>query len=285
MGKYVIILAVVLGLAGSVFAWTTPVAVSELNTSASESWTFLSNDGLTLYFGRGEEYHFQQLYKATRTTTSGAFSNATAINELAYSGHVHSAWVSPDNLHMYYLRTEPGSLWKIKETTRATATSPWGSSSDLTSLNNLGDVGNPKLSADELSIVFTVYQNESVGSLYTASRSDRNSAFGNIRALSELNTADVRGQFLSADGLSLYFGRNDNGVWHNYQSIRPSVTSAFGTAQVLNFWPAGYGLGCFSSDGNTAYLGYNGDIYVSYIPEPATMALLGLGTIMLRRRK
>lgn len=283
-----VVVAVMAVISGQVFAeWTTPVPLSEVNTQYGEGWPTISSDGLTLYFTRSDTpgHYWHQMYQATRTTQSEPFSDVLKITSLEYSGHLCNPWISPDNLHLYFWRTESGSVWRLKESTRATEASPWGAVQNLTSLNSLGDVGNAKLSSDELSIVFNVFQNETTGSLYTASRNNHDSEFTNIRPLSELNTGDVRASFLSSDGLSLYFARNDNGFWHNYVSTRSSLTNLFGTAQLLNYWPENYGLGCFSADGQTAYLGYNRDIYVStYIPEPATMALLGLGGVLLRRK-
>ena len=286
----VIIAIMAIATSGARAEWTTPVPLTGVNTSHGEGWTTISNDGLTLYFGRDGNPYFNQMYKATRTTSSGSFSNVTQISELAYSGgHVNNSWISPDNLHIYFVRTEPDGIdgtWRIKESTRATTSSSWGSPQNLVELNNLGQAGNPKLSADELSIVFDIYPYGSqTGSLYTASRSSIGSSFTNIQAVSLLNTADVRAQYLSADGLNLYFARYDSGVYHNYLTSRSSLTGTFGAPQQLNYWPDGYGLGCFSADGKTAYLGYNGDIYVSQIPEPATMMLLGLGGLLFHRRR
>jgi hypothetical protein len=248
-------------------AWTNPVPLSEVNTQYGDGWLFLSSDGLTLYFARWDtpDSHYAQLYQASRSTPYGAFTSVTRIDELAYSaGHVRSAWVSSDNLRMYFFRTEPGSIWKIKKSTRETTFSPWGTPQNLTEINNLGDVTHPKLSSDELTIVFNVFQNESIGFLYTASRRGRDSAFTHIREVNELNTSDVRAQYLSPDGLTLYFARNDDGVYHNYMSTRASLNSNFGTPELLNYWPDDYSPGCFSADGKTAYLDGNGDIYVSY---------------------
>jgi hypothetical protein len=267
----VFILIVLLNQSVQIFAqWTTPEPLSEINTQYGEGWCFLSFDGLTLYFSRGgtNTHYYNQMYQATRDISSGPFSNVTRIDSLAYSGgHVDNMWVSPDNLRIYYWRTEPGSVWRIKESTRATPSSPWGTPQNLAELNSLGQAGNPKLSADELSIVFNIFTylgGVDRGALYTASRSNRDSVFTNIREVIELNTADVRVNYLSDDGLTLYFTRNDVGVYHIYMSTRPSINSSFGSPQLLNCWPEGYGFGCFSADGQTAYIGYNGDIYVSY---------------------
>ena len=61
------------------------------------------------------------------------------------------------------------------------------------------------------------------------------------------------------------------------------IIGTFGTAQLLSF-PDNYSLNSISADGQTAYLGYNGDIYVSQIPEPVTLILLGLGGVIIRKR-
>ncbi|MHB0946914.1 MAG: PEP-CTERM sorting domain-containing protein [Sedimentisphaerales bacterium] len=276
------VVLIVLTAFGIASAWTTPVLVSEVSSPYDEGASFLSSDGLTLYFTRGNTntHYYNQLYQATRSTPSGSFTNVSIISELACGEHETNSWVSSDNLHMYFART-----WHVKESTRANASAPWGTPQNLTELNNIGNTANPELSADELSIVFNKFPNSSTGTLYAANRDNRNSPFTNVHALTELNTsADTRPSVLSDDGLTLYFGRSDSGIWHNYMSSRSSITGTFGAAQLLNYWPENYGLGCFSADGQTAYLNYNGDIYVSQIPEPVTLLLLGLGGVLIRKR-
>jgi len=266
-------------------AWTTPVLLSGVNSQYPELWPTISNDGLTLYFTRGNtpSHSWNQIYQATRTTQSDLFSNVTRVSSLSYSGHVNNPWVSQDNLHIYYTRSGD-----ITESTRGTTSSSWGTATYLNELNTLGDIDGPKLSADELSIVFTLMPSSTTRVMYTASRSNINTLFTNIRVLSELNTSAPIVSCLSDNGLTLYFDRIDNGIRRTYESVRPSITGTFGTPQLLNYWPDNYRLNSFSSDGQTAYL-YRYDnpdwnIYVSQIPEPATMALLALGALILRRR-
>jgi len=274
-----VIFSIVLVLVVSSLAfsdWTEPVPLSEINTEFGDGWPFLSSDGMTLYFSRWENPtgHYAQLYMATRTTQIDYFPGVTQIDELAYTGgHVRSAWVSPDNLRMYFLRTEPGAR-RIKVSKRESVSLPWGEPQNLTEINNIGNVDNPKLSSDELTIVFNVYLNKSDSFLFQATRSDRYSPFTNIREIRELNTSNEKALYLSPDGLTLCFARNDDGASHSYISKRPNTYSYFGTPQLLNYWPEKFGFGCFSSDGKTAYLfkndetkaepGNHTDIYVSH---------------------
>lgn len=208
----------------------------------------------------------------------------TRISELAFEGHAHSAWVSPDNLRLYFLRTEGGSEWVIRRSSRPTTDAPWGDSSILDEFNGFEDVANPELSADELTIVFDAYTNETTGALYTARRADRNAAFTDIQALTALNTSDARATDLSGDGLTLYFTRLDGAEWHNYVSTRPDLESSFVTATRITTWDDRYHIDDISADGQSAYLGYGGDLYVSrarVVPETATVIQLTLGLILL----
>lgn len=278
------------GLAGAQLgSWSAPQPIAELNTPYGEGWAHIADDGLTLYYSRyrvegAGGHYWAQLYQATRASSADAFASGTRIPELAFEGHVHSAWVSPDNLHLYFLRTEGGSEWVIRRSTRPTTAAPWGASSKLVEFNGFEDVANPELSADELTIVFDAYTNETTGALYTASRADRNAAFTNIQALTALNTSDARATDLSGDGLTLYFIRQDGTEWHNYVSMRPNRESSFVDATRITTWDDRYHIDDISADGQTAYLGYGGDLFVSragIVPEPTTFIQWTLGLMLL----
>lgn len=274
-----IAIIIMAAVADQAFAdWTTPVPVQGINTSAAESGWCLSDDGLTMYFDRTTDHW--RLFQATRPTVNSAFSSATAISELNSSSYNTSyPSVSLDGLKMYYTYDS-----KLRVTTRSSTTSTWSAGQYLTELNTVGRVEDSRLSADECTIVF---QSAPVGGqydMYIASRSDTSSPFSNIRNLSELNTSfNDGGASLSADGLTIYFGSDRSGQRNVYTATRSSISDLFSLPQVIPTF-AGFGAPRISMDGQTMLLWNNWDVYVSTIPEPATMALLTLGGLMLRRR-
>jgi hypothetical protein len=267
--------------------WTTPQPVGGvINTNADEGMPFLSSDGLSLYFTRWSDHAAN--YQATRSTPSGSF---TSVRELTGLGAgTFFTWVSPDNLRMYY--SGPG--WNINMTQRNSVTDDWSMGTGINSLNSLGTVCEASLTADELTVVFVGGDlSGTVGKadLYMANRPDKNSPFGNIVALTNVNSSfgDLP-PYISPDGLSLYFGTDRNESSQIFKSTRDTLSDLFGTPQHLSIFdmPNGVGSPCLSNDGTELYFvsrnqNGNANIYVSYnVPEPATILILGLGAMILK---
>ena len=264
--------------------WTEPVPVPQVNTEYGDRSPFLSYDGLTLYFSRVDTPHFyyHRIYQAIREDTSALFTEVAEISSLNYSGgHVPCPWVSPDNLRMYYHRTEPGSRHRLKVSKRESTDNPWLAGDDMSELNILGNLNDPSLTQDELTIVFMGYNlpgGQGNYDLYTATRPDLNSPFGNVRNLTELNTpATDADPFISPDGRSLYFASNINGDYQIYKATRESLEEPFGVIEHLSFFDthgANSRFPSISSDGNAFYFCrelegavVSADIYVSYISD------------------
>jgi hypothetical protein len=266
--------------------WSTPVPISELNTVANENNAWLSYDGLTMYFDRGNipngTYWFQ-LYTATRPNVNSPFTNIAPISELSANTHVWGPAVSQDGLRLYFTEN-----WQFEMSTRASTSSPWSAGTALTILNAIGSVESPHISPDELTIVFDSPNGTGdMGGydMYIATRSNTSSPFGNIRDLSELNSSkNDYGASLSADGLTIYFCSDRSGQVYCYQATRAGKNDPFGNPQQMSF-PVGFACPTISADGKTMLLGTNYDLYVSTIPEPATLLILSLGGIMLRRMR
>jgi len=277
-------------LTGSALAeeWTTPVPVeSGINTQYGDWLPYLSYDGLSLYFAR--DYSSAQnacIFEARRALPSGPFTSVQQV--FSTSGHALSPWVSPDNLRMYY--HQEWGPWQIKVSQRASVNDPWPQGTIVSGLPS--SICVPSLSADELTIVFN---NPSVGGwdMYIATRPDKGSPFGDIRNLAEINTAGFEGRpFLSPDALSIYWANHDLG--QIFKATRSSLNDPFGNVTHLSMFdtPGGYSIHpAISSDGTAFYFasglaGQTADIYVSYnIPEPATVLLLCLGGLLLRRSR
>lgn len=271
--------------------WTTPVLVeSGINTQFAEWNPYLSYDGLSLYFARGYPDTFS-IFEAKRSQPSGQFTSVSEV--LSSSGHVLAPWVSQDNLRMYYHDESEG--WSIKVSQRASVNDPWPEGTTV-NLDSISDPIRPSLSSNELIMVFDRFDTAGGRNIYMATRPDKNSTFGNIRSLTEINTAAAEADpFLSPDGLSIYYDDIDSGGI--YKATRQSLNDndPFGNVQRLTFldMPGRHSYHpAISSDGMAIYFASSldslpyADIYVSYnVPEPATLFLLGIGGVLLRRSR
>jgi len=246
--------------------WSEPVPVDEVNTGSQEDRPVLSFDGLTLYFGRRVS-NVMRIYEARRETPSGPFGSVREILSSRY--HVFPGWVSPDNLRMYYHNELP-SAWLLKVSERASVEDSWPLGEDISELNSLGNIHVHGLTGDELTIVFgspDIPGGFGGWDLWMASRSDRASAFGNVRNLAEINTAvDDVTPFITSDGLAVYFASDRAGDRQIFRAGRGSRSEPFGDVEPVAIPGASVSHSpALSSDGSALYFGSNGDIYVSYL--------------------
>ncbi|MCX5638296.1 MAG: hypothetical protein NTX52_11485, partial [Planctomycetota bacterium] len=262
--------------------WTEPVPLTEVNTDYHDKSPFLSFDGLTLYFCRenGPWGWTTRIYKATRQQPYGPFTSVEEISALNIpDAHVADPWVSPDNLRMYYYRTG-GGRDRIMLTKRTSTNDPWLPGVEIVELSVLGNVFNPDLTADELTIVFcgdNLPGGQGGFDIWVATRPDTNSPFTNVTNLAEINSsASDAHPYISPDGLILYFASDRNGAYQLFRATRQSLDAPFGNLEHLSFFDSpdsSVQYPFLSSDGSAFYFGKwkSGefmDIYVSYLYTP-----------------
>jgi len=168
---------------------------------------------------------------------------------------------------------------------RNSAGGSWLPRFSLNELNALGYVANPTLTADELTIVFA--GSNLVGGrggydLWTATRPNRESAFSNVRNLSEINSTDWDYHpSISPDGLTLYFGSRRNGWSQIFQATRSSGDALFDPPELLPLFPdqptVYLEYPSITSDGKTLYFAkrkLGGDPFDIYFSSP-----LGTSTV------
>ncbi|MGE5295246.1 MAG: hypothetical protein ACM3VT_10500 [Solirubrobacterales bacterium] len=257
--------------------WRTPVPVTELNTSFHDKAPFLCFDGLTFVFSRdavsGSDY--SRIYEAKRSTISEPFDVAVEVRGLEWAGgHVSGPWVSRDNLRIYYYVTgTPGRRLKVAR--RDSADDPWFPGTDISELNDWGDVADPSLTPDERIIVFGGYGlsgGHGEWDLWMADRDDGDCAFGNVVNLHALNTSATEiHPSIAPDGLTLYFMSDRNGTSQIFRAHRDSLDVPFGAVEHIASLDTSRGRSEFPSispDGESLYFGRwpdgrDMDIYVS----------------------
>jgi Tol biopolymer transport system component len=119
---------------------------------------------------------------------------------------------------------------------------PWGEPTPLAELNSASDDWAPRLTSDELTIVFSSARPGSVGlvSLYVATRASRTLPFSNVGLLAgSVNTSGiVVHPSITGDGLTLYYQSKTtptgtSGPDRTYVAKRPNTLSSFGLGTIV----------------------------------------------------
>jgi hypothetical protein len=96
----------------------TPTPITELNSSSSDVDPYLSADGLEFFFNSNRvESNDEDLYYATRTSTTGKFSEPQPITELNTTSKERDPWLSPDLRYIIFTSNRSGT-YLIYQATR-----------------------------------------------------------------------------------------------------------------------------------------------------------------------
>lgn len=285
-----------------------PTNLTGVNTIYTETSPSLSADGLTLYFGsdRPDGQGNLDLWQATRPDLSSSFGEVNNLAMLNGSSHDTHPWISGDGLSLVFASSRTGGqgdydLWMAS---RANALEAFSVPVNLgTTINTSYRDSRPCLSFDGLDLYFTSNRPGGEGNtdLWVSSRSTPQAPFGPAVNLGPSVNTPYRegGAGISSDGMTLFFNvdRPDGfGSEDLYVATRSSLEAPF--EETINLGNVINSTGrdnapTTSSDGTLLVFmsdrpgGAGGsDLWMTTIPEPATLSLLALGGVaMLRRRK
>jgi hypothetical protein len=136
-------------------SWSSPTIVPELNSPNADVPCAVTADLLTLIIA-ARTAGVWNLYQATRSSATAAWSTPVAIAELNSGASEVATWLSADGLHVYFDSERDGGPPDIYRSTRASLLSPFASPTAVTELNTAVDESDPWLSPDERYIMFVV---------------------------------------------------------------------------------------------------------------------------------
>lgn len=208
-------------------AFGAPVLLPNVNDVTQDYGASLSDDGLTLYFDSHRGTGNDDIYVATRTSTSAEFGTPgvlAGVNDATHQDQVTS--ISADQLTMYIGSDRAGD-WDVYRATRASTSSPFGTPTAVGELDMAGvtDWG-IFLTADGLTAYMeSTRAGATAGDIFVATRASTSDGFGAPVDVTELNTStEDYPTWVSPDGCRLAFssGRTGGtGSYDLYLATRP----------------------------------------------------------------
>ena len=240
--------------------WNPFGAPVNLNlTGANAHWLgALTSDELTLYFSNWTASTSNDLWVATRATTTDPFALDVQITELDTA---FSEWAPHelDDLHLLYSSTASGN-YDLMIATRPTKSSAFGAGVPITELNSSFNEETAVMSNDQLRIYFSSSRT-TMAALYFAERTDPAQPFSAPVLIPELDSPEIdEGPSLTTDELEIFFESTRGGTTFDiYTARRASISDPFDPpvpVTELNT-PNDDTLPFISGDGRRLYFNYN----------------------------
>ena len=183
------------------------IALTTLNTGFDEIEIAPSPDELEVYYSSSAVAATQCLFHASRTDRALAFSNITRFDSFCATSAAVGAFVTLDNLTLYYtLESGMGPEGTILVTTRAATGDTFVVGTPVVGLEGMPNKGYPVLTPDGLTIYFEAAIS-GMNQLFQATRASTSSPFGSILPIPGINEPGAVAEDVSitTDGVELFF--------------------------------------------------------------------------------
>ena len=110
-------------------SFSAPQLVGELSTAAYDGSTAIAPNGLSSHFARSTPSNGEDIFLATRPSTSSVFGAPERVDSLSTAHHDRQPWVSSDETMMFLSSNRPsafGTSFQTYVTDRASTGDPFG---------------------------------------------------------------------------------------------------------------------------------------------------------------
>jgi hypothetical protein len=191
--------------------WGAPQPLTVLNSTAGEESPRLSENDLTMYFGRGGD-----IYKTTRTAVGQPWSAAQIVAPLNTAANEKWGLACAGGYAMVS-RAVTGQGQEIFE-----GDINGGTNTAVAQLNSASQEQGMYLSADCLRVYYQSNRTNAQFDIYMATRTSMTSAWSNPTVLTDFNTATLNEEdpWISTDQRTFVFANNASGNKDIYISTR-----------------------------------------------------------------
>jgi Tol biopolymer transport system component len=206
-------------------AWSTPVAIAELNTPATEYGGEISLDGLTLYFDSDRTGN-EDLLLARRPDRQSPFGSASPLGSIDTLSDETDPTLTADQLELLFHRVTGGDC--IADSRRSAPTDGF-----LTAVSTgICNANGAFVTRDGLTLYYNLLEDGAgEGTLMMATRASTTDLFAPGSPIPELMAGANKGYpALSGDGLALVFeSAGGGGDLDLYIATRTGTTEPWGT--------------------------------------------------------
>jgi Tol biopolymer transport system component len=219
--------------------FAAPVIITSLMAATQTDSGWMSPDGLQIYVAAVRTpggVGGYDIFRASRASAADPFGALTALPNVNTANAERTPILSPDRLTLIFESDRvSGNSYDLYVATRTTVQADFGAPALLAGVNTTSRDDPASLSADGKTLYFNSDRPNGLGAddIYTAIM-DSSGAFGNVRNVAELNSAQSDGgAVISADGLTVYFASNRPGGGTSgsndiYMARRSTIQDGFG---------------------------------------------------------
>jgi hypothetical protein len=192
-------------------AWSAPSPLTVLNSTVDEESPRLTNDDLTLYFGRNGD-----IYRSTRTAVGSPWGAAQPVGVLNTGAYEKWAAVCTNG----YVVVSRAVANRGQDLFEGDITN--GAPTALAQLNSTSTEQGTFLSSDCLRLFFQSNRDNSQFNIYLASRVTTSAAWSNAAAIPDFNSSQYNEEdaWISSDQRTFAFASNRGGNKDVYLSTR-----------------------------------------------------------------